>query len=411
VSGYDLNNTLVKSLKGDIDPNNEVSQQDLASAHELSFHNDIKNLKGCNVYIVCVPTPVDQNKVPNLTHLIKACKDIAPYVNNDDVVVFESTVYPGATEKICIPILEEISGKTCLTDNLAKTSNIFHVGYSPERINPGDKDRNISDITKVTSGSSQTSQIIIKKIYNKIIKAGVHNAGAIKVAEAAKVLENIQRDVNIALMNEFSNLCNKIGIDTQEVIRAAKTKWNFLHFTPGLVGGHCIGVDPYYLTDLAHRENCDVDLIRTARLINEAFPVKVAQRILSKLLENEILPNKAKILICGVTFKENVTDIRNSKVKELIDELVRWNIHVSVHDPNLPISIIRENFSENIIQDLNKNNFDAIVFAVGHEQFKAISSLTIQNLCLGRQKLIIFDLKSILDKRTFSNDELEILTL
>jgi len=352
---------------------------------------------------VTVPTPIDSVNRPNLRPLEAASRTVGGVLKEGDIVIYESTVFPGATEEVCVPILENESG---LRFNLD-----FACRYSPERINPGDKVNSLTKIMKITSGSKLETADEIDDLYRSIIDAGTWKASSLKVAEAAKVIENSQRDLNIAFVNELSVIFERLDIDTLEVLEAAGSKWNFLPFRPGMVGGHCIGVDPYYLTDLAHRKNCDVDLIRTARVINEAFPIKVAQRILSKLLDNEILPNRAKVLICGVTFKENVTDIRNSKVKELIDELEQWNIHVSVYDPNVPLSVIKENFSENGIKDLSENDFDAIIFAVGHKQFKSVSSLTIKSLSMGRQKPIVFDLKSILDKKSFINDQVEVMTL
>ncbi len=373
VSGYDKNFELINSLKNGNDLNNEISSEQLCSAHSIEFFSNINDLESCNVYIVCVPTPVDENKVPNLEHLIQACERIGPLISDDDIVIFESTVFPGATDSICIPKLEKFSGKLCWTEGAGDMVNKFHVGYSPERINPGDKGRKIADIIKITSGSSVIAQKRIKQLYETIIKAGVYDARSIIVAETAKVIENIQRDVNIALMNEFSNFCYKLNIDTREVICAAQTKWNFLQFTPGLVGGHCIGVDPYYLTNLAQKRNCDVDLITTARLINEAFPAQIARRLITALIKNKILPQNAEVIILGVTFKENVTDIRNSKVKELIDELESWGVKVFAHDPTVPIEIIEENFTNNVLSTYVNSSFDGIIVAVGHDEFKAIT--------------------------------------
>lgn len=386
VIGFDISSERIDQLKQGIDATGELTMQEIVAAKHLQFTKDARRLQECNFYIITVPTPVDKEKQPDLTPLIIASETVGIYLKNGDVVVYESTVYPGLTEEICVPILSNLSG-------LIFNEN-YYVGYSPERINPGDKSKTIRNIVKITSGSTQESAELIDKFYASFITAGTHKASCIRVAEAAKVIENTQRDVNIALMNELAILFNMMDLDTSEVLAAAETKWNFLPFRPGLVGGHCIGVDPYYLTHKAMEVGYSPEMILSGRKLNDFMPKYVVRRLLSEFDKRNIGDEAAKILVLGATFKENCADLRNSKVIEILDLLSAKNFETVVCEPNLGVGDInlpfKTKFSQNI-KDLT-DKFDAIIIAVPHDQFLKLEANEIVNL--GREKCVIFDVKS-----------------
>ena len=324
VIGFDINSSRIELMKKDIDPSGELDKTDFENS-EIVFTDNLIILKEASFYIVTVPTPIDTFNHPDLAPLLSATKTIAKVLKKGDYVVYESTVYPGCTEEECVPVLEELSGLTFGTD--------FKVGYSPERINPGDKEHTLSSIIKVVAGCDDESLHSIAEVYELVVDAGIHKASSIKVAEAAKIIENTQRDVNIALMNELSTICDKLDISTYEVLEAAQTKWNFLPFTPGLVGGHCIGVDPYYLTYKARKLGLNPNVILSGRLINDQMPMNIAKKIVTTLIKSGKDISKSRVLVLGVTFKENVEDIRNSKVAELIKELQSYSLNIDAVDP------------------------------------------------------------------------------
>ena len=386
VIGFDINLLRIDSLKKGFDATLEVSPEELSKAKNLQLTNQPTDLVGANFYIVTVPTPIDQQNQPNLTPLLSATKLIGSVLNKGDIVVYESTVYPGATEEECVPILEAESGLTFNSD--------FFVGYSPERINPGDKDRPIESIVKITSGSSPDAANLIDEMYLSIITAGTHLASSIKIAEAAKVIENTQRDINIGLINELAIIFNSMEIDTMEVLEAAGTKWNFLPFRPGLVGGHCIGVDPYYLTHKAQSIGYEPELILAARKLNDGMAAYVAKKLICSMVDRGTQVIGSRVLVMGVTFKENCPDIRNTKVLDIIEALASSGILVDCFDPwisdqanNLPDSI-------NLIRNPEEHSYDAIVLAVAHNEFIAMNPSTIRSLCTSTG--IIYDLKNIL---------------
>ena len=324
-TGFDIDRHRINELKKQNDCTNEVTANDFISSKYLSVTDDVSELSQCNVYIITVPTPIDENNKPDLNSLKKASETVGKFLEKDDLVIYESTVYPGATEEVCVPILE---AKAAL-----KLNQDFYVGYSPERINPGDKERSLQSITKVTSGSNAFASDLVHDLYKKIIHAGIHRAPSIKVAEAAKVIENTQRDLNIALMNELSKVFYLLGIDTEEVLKAASTKWNFINFSPGLVGGHCIGVDPYYLTHKAQAVGYEPDVILSGRKVNDSMGCYIAKQIVKDLSKKKINTLHAKVLIMGFTFKENCPDVRNTKVVDMVSELQDFGLEVDVHDP------------------------------------------------------------------------------
>ena len=363
--GYDLAESKISAYRQHRDPTGEVSSTDLMAATLLDFTSDPRRLSVADFIIVAVPTPVDNAHIPDFGPLISSSTTVAQHMKPGVVVIYESTVYPGATEEVCIPILERVSG--------LKWGKDFHVGYSPERVNPGDKLRTISKIVKVVSGDDPQTLDAVASLYELIISAGVHRASSIKVAEAAKVIENTQRDLNIALMNELAIIFEKIGIDTLEVLDAAGTKWNFLPFRPGLVGGHCIGVDPYYLTHKAEMLGYHPQVILAGRRINDSMATFVAQQTVKLMIKNNICINGAKVNVLGLTFKENCPDIRNSKIADLVKELHSYGCHVCVHDP---IAQSREALSEYGIELVSWDNLpraEAIIVAVPHIQFVAMS--------------------------------------
>tara|TARA_B100000674_G_scaffold486159_1_gene494175 strand:+ start:3835 stop:5088 length:1254 start_codon:yes stop_codon:yes gene_type:complete len=357
VLGFDISEKRVKQLRKKIDSTNEVSENELASTSVL-FSNNPKDLSGYNFFIVCVPTPINESKDPDLGPLIRASETVGEFMPKNSIIVFESTVFPGATEDVCVPVLESKSGFIYKKD--------FNVGYSPERINPGDKERTIRKIKKIVSGDTDDSLKVISKIYSKIIDAGIVKAKSIKAAEAAKVLENTQRDINIGLMNEFSNICNSLELNTKEVLDLASTKWNFLNFFPGLVGGHCIGIDPYYLSYIAKKEGLDPKIILSARETNDNVPSEIIKQIKLKLEEKEITHNQIKICFLGVTFKENVPDTRNSLALNLAYKLKEEGFDLMICDPNVKDDI--PEIKINSFSEVENEKFDILIIAVPHKQ-------------------------------------------
>ncbi|KGD63490.1 capsular polysaccharide biosynthesis protein, putati [Alcanivorax nanhaiticus] len=388
VLGFDINQSRIDELRRGHDATLEVDNEELACANQLSFSADPSSLNDCNIYIVTVPTPIDEHKRPDLTPLIKASETIGKTLKPGDIVIYESTVYPGATEDDCVPVLESASG--------LKFNQDFFAGYSPERINPGDKEHRVTTITKVTSGSTAEVAEIVDQLYRSIIVAGTHKASSIKVAEAAKVIENTQRDLNIALINELSMIFTRMGIDTEEVLQAAGTKWNFLPFRPGLVGGHCIGVDPYYLTHKAQSIGYHPEVILAGRRINDGMGRFVASELVKAMLNRCIQVNGARVLVMGLTFKENCPDLRNTRVVDVVNELNEYNIHVDVHDPWINGEEAEQEYGISPVSEPDVGAYDAIVLAVGHQQFKAMGAETIRRF--GKPKHILYDLKYALPK-------------
>ena len=386
VIGFDINQKRINELKSGTDHTLEVNDEDLASAKQLQFTSDINELCECNFYIVTVPTPIDKYKQPDLTPLIKASTAIGSVLKIGDIIVYESTVYPGATEEVCIPELERSSGLTFNKD--------FFAGYSPERINPGDKEHRVTNILKVTAGSTPEVADLVDNVYNLIITAGTHKAPSIKVAEAAKVIENTQRDVNIALINELAVIFNKMGIDTEAVLTAAGTKWNFLPFRPGLVGGHCIGVDPYYLTHKAQAIGYNPEIILAGRRLNDSMGGYVVTQLVKTMIKKRIQVEGAKVLILGLSFKENCPDVRNTKVIDIVHELKEYNIDVDVYDPWVDADEARHEYGIapiNDIANLENGNYDGIILAVAHKQFVEMGVEQIRDL--GKQNHVLYDLK------------------
>ena len=382
--GFDINQSRVSELNSGIDSTLEIEKEQLISTLNndlFSITSNEEKLKSCNFYIITVPTPTDKNNRPLLTPLIRASQTVGKFLKKNDIVVYESTVYPGCTEEDCVPILEETSG--------LKFNKDFFCGYSPERINPGDKDHTVTKILKVTSGSNKDSALLIDKVYNSIILAGTHLAASIKVAEAAKVIENSQRDINIAFVNELSKIFNLLEIDTNEVLEAASTKWNFLNFKPGLVGGHCIGVDPYYLAQKAIEVGYNPEIILAGRRLNDSMGIYVANLIIKNLIKKGFQVKGSKILILGVTFKENCPDTRNSKVPDIIKELKDFGLLIDVYDPWVNDSKLNIKLKK----VLDDTTYDSILVAVAHDRFLKINYSSILN-----NKGFIFDLKGILNK-------------
>ena len=384
--GLDISAARVAELQSGQDSTLEVEPEELRQATRLSYHSDPKDLAGCNFYIVTVPTPIDSAKRPDLSPLEGASRTLGKILKQGDVVVFESTVYPGATEEVCVPIMEEVSGLTYNQD--------FYVGYSPERINPGDKEHRVTNILKVTAGSTPEVADYVDALYASIITAGTHKASSIKVAEAAKVIENTQRDVNIALINELALIFHKLGIDTLEVLEAAGTKWNFLPFRPGLVGGHCIGVDPYYLTHKAQEIGYHPEIILAGRRINDGMGSHVVERVVKLMTQNRIHAVDARVLILGFTFKENCPDLRNTRVIDIIEEFNDYHASVDVYDPWVNADELEHEYGIRPVDRLENGQYDAIVLAVAHDQFKAMGIDAIH--ALGKDKHILFDVKNIL---------------
>ncbi|WP_336169077.1 Vi polysaccharide biosynthesis UDP-N-acetylglucosamine C-6 dehydrogenase TviB [Acinetobacter sp. 161(2023)] len=386
--GFDIDKKRVLELQSGHDHTLEVSSDELKHVQQLSYTANIEHLQKANFFIVTVPTPIDDFKQPDLTPLIKASRSIATVLKKGDIVVYESTVYPGATEEVCIPELEKHSG--------LKFNQDFFVGYSPERINPGDKQRRVTNILKITSGSTPDIADYVDQVYRLIIEAGTHKAPSIKVAEAAKVIENTQRDVNIALINELALIFNKMGIDTEDVLKAAGTKWNFLNFRPGLVGGHCIGVDPYYLTHKAESIGLHPEIILAARRLNDRMGEYVATQLIKEMVKQRIQVVGARILILGLSFKENCPDIRNTKIVDMVKALKEYDLDLDIYDPWVDSAEVEGEYGLAPVTELKQDHYDAIVIAVAHDQFKAMSSQ--QLIALGKEKHVLYDLKYVLDK-------------
>lgn len=384
VVGFDINEERINELKKGYDRTREVEPDELKTATKLRFSSTAEDLRDVNYFIVTVPTPIDEFKNPDLRPLKGASKTVAKVLKKGDIVIYESTVYPGCTEEICVPILEQISSLIFNKD--------FFCGYSPERINPGDKEHRVTTIKKVTSGSTPEIAEKVDQLYKKIIKAGTYKASSLKVAEAAKVIENSQRDLNIAFVNELALIFERIGIDTQEVLEAAATKWNFLPFKPGLVGGHCIGVDPYYLTHKAESLGYHSEVILAGRRINDNMGVHIANSVIKLMAQNELPINKADILVLGVTFKENCPDIRNSRVIDLIRELQSFGTTIHLYDPEADPKEVKHEYNLTLI-DFPRKKYHAIVLAVGHQIFKTLDWDAIKH-----DKTVIYDVKGILEK-------------
>ena len=386
VIGFDLKQKRIEELRQHLDQTREVTTEELRQAGNLSYSNQIEELRGCTVFIVAVPTPIDSNKQPDFTPLIKASEAVATVLKKDDVVIYESTVYPGATEEVCVPILERISGLVFNTD--------FFCGYSPERINPGDHEHRLPSIMKITSGSTPAIADFVDSLYKLVITAGTFKASSIRVAEAAKVIENTQRDVNIALINELALIFNRLGINTLEVLKAAGTKWNFLPFRPGLVGGHCIGVDPYYLTHKAQEVGYHPEMILAGRRLNDDMGRYIASETVKLMLKKRIHVAESHILILGLTFKENCPDLRNTRVIDIIEELNTFGAVVEVYDPWINAEEARHLYGVNVITELPSHRFDAVILAVAHKEFTTLSANDLQAMC--KPASIIYDVKSVL---------------
>lgn len=386
--GFDINENRILELKNGHDHTLEVSSDELKHVQQLAYTANIQDLQNSNFFIVTVPTPIDDFKQPDLTPLIKASQSIAKVLKKGDIVVYESTVYPGATEEVCIPELEKHSGLNFNQD--------FFVGYSPERINPGDKQRRVTNILKITSGSTPDVADYIDQVYNLIIEVGTHKAPSIKVAEAAKVIENTQRDVNIALINELALIFNKMGIDTEDVLKAAGTKWNFLNFRPGLVGGHCIGVDPYYLTHKAESIGLHPEIILAARRLNDRMGEYVATQLIKEMVKQRIQVVGARILVMGLSFKENCPDIRNTKIVDFIKALKEYDLDLDIYDPWVDDTEVQHEYGLAPIKTLQQGMYDAIVIAVAHNEFKSMSAQEFH--ALGKAKHVLYDLKYVLNK-------------
>ncbi len=385
--GFDINQKRVNELNAGHDHTLEVESEELKQATQLNYSADATDLEQANIYIVTVPTPINKFKQPDLTPLIKASETIGKTLKKDDIVIYESTVYPGATEDDCVPVLERVSG--------LKFNKDFFAGYSPERINPGDKEHRVTTILKVTSGSTPEITDFVDSLYGSIITAGTHKAPSIKVAEAAKVIENTQRDVNIALINELAMIFNRMNIDTEAVLKAAGTKWNFLPFRPGLVGGHCIGVDPYYLTHKAESIGYHPEMILAGRRINDNMSRYVASEFVKALLQKGITVKGSRVLIMGLTFKENCPDIRNTKVVDIIDELKEYGVEVDVYDPWVDAEEAQHEYGVTPVVELSEGSYDGVVVAVAHNQFKQMGIDGMK--ALAKSDHVIYDLKYIVD--------------
>lgn len=387
VVGFDIHQKRIDELKSGQDHTLEVSPEELAQSAHLTYSANLEDLKDCNFFIVTVPTPIDEFKQPDLTPLVKASTSIGKVLNKGDVVVYESTVYPGATEETCIPVLEQVSGLTFNQD--------FFAGYSPERINPGDKLHRVTNILKITSGSTPEVADFVDQVYNLVIEAGTHKASSIKVAEAAKVIENTQRDVNIALINELAIIFNKMGIDTEAVLQAAGTKWNFLPFRPGLVGGHCIGVDPYYLTHKAQAIGYHPEIILAGRRLNDSMGAYVVTQLVKGMIKKKIQVEGAKVLVLGLSFKENCPDIRNTKIIDIVHELKEYHMDVDVYDPWVDASEAEHEYAITPVQSVKTDTYDAVILAVAHNQFKEMGVTEIR--ALGKTNHVLYDLKYVLE--------------
>ncbi len=384
VIGFDINKERIEELKKGFDRTKEVEEADLKASEKLSYSSSLTDLKSATYFIVTVPTPVDEYKKPDLTPLLSASKTVGSVLKKGDIVIYESTVYPGCTEEDCVPVLEQTSGLKFNVD--------FFCGYSPERINPGDKLHRVTTIKKITSGSTPEVADKVDALYKKIVTAGTHKASSIKIAEAAKVIENAQRDINIAFVNELALIFDRMGIDTHQVLEAAGTKWNFLPFKPGLVGGHCIGVDPYYLTHKAESVGYRAEVIIAGRRINDNMGAHIASRVIKLMAQHEQPIHQGNILVLGITFKENCPDIRNSKVVDVIRELQSYGTNVEVYDPQVDAAEVLHEYGLKLVSKLDKK-YNAIVLAVSHDEFKSIDWSKIKG-----DKTVVYDVKGYLDK-------------
>jgi UDP-N-acetyl-D-galactosamine dehydrogenase len=386
VVGFDINQKRIDELAAGHDFTLETEPEELKAATRLRFCTQLDDLRACNCYIVTVPTPINEHKQPDLTPLIKASETVGKVLKAGDIVIYESTVYPGCTEEDCVPVLEKFSG--------LKFNEDFFCGYSPERINPGDKEHRVTTIKKVTSGSTPAIADLVDELYNQIITVGTHKASSIKVAEAAKVIENTQRDLNIALINELAVIFNKMGIDTEAVLQAAGSKWNFLPFRPGLVGGHCIGVDPYYLTHKAEAIGYHPQIILAGRRLNDSMGAYVVTQLVKAMTKRRLQVDGARILIMGLTFKENCPDLRNTRVVDIVKELNEYHVQADVFDPWANTAEAQHEYGITPIQQPDPGAYDAIIIAVAHHQFKAMGAATIR--ALGKPEHVLYDLKYLL---------------
>ncbi len=386
VLGFDINSARVEELQGGHDSTLEVSDAELQAATELKFSSSKSDLQSANVYIVTVPTPIDDSNAPDLTPLQKASEMLGAFVSKGDVVIYESTVYPGATEEVCLPIIEKVSG--------LKFNEDFFAGYSPERINPGDKVNTLTKIMKITSGSTPEVADFVDALYGSIVEAGTHKASSLKVAEAAKVIENTQRDLNIAIINEFAKIFNRLDIDTEEVLNAAGTKWNFLKFKPGLVGGHCISVDPYYLTHKAQEVGYRPEVILAGRRINDGMGEYVATQLVKKLSSKKIHIDEAKVLILGFTFKGDCPDVRNTKIIDIVNELKDFNMSVDVYDDWADAAEVKHEYGIELITELKEGKYDGVVLAVDHSELKEMGEEKLRSF--GKDNHVLYDVKHVL---------------
>ena len=384
--GFDINDERISALNEGVDVTLEISSNEISAAKQLSFTADTVGISTANVYIITVPTPIDNGNNPNLTPIKEATKTVAAYLSKGDVVIYESTVYPGATEEVCVPLLEQVSGLTFNKD--------FFCGYSPERINPGDKERTLTSIIKVTSGSTPDTATMVDNLYQSIISVGTHKVTSIKVAEASKVIENTQRDINIALVNELAHIFNRIGIDTEEVLEAAGTKWNFLPFRPGLVGGHCIGVDPYYLAHKAETLGYHPQLIAAGRRINDNMGSFVVSEVVKLMASKRVSIVGARVLMMGLSFKENCPDLRNTRVIGMIEELESCNASVDIFDPWVNEGDLKSERELNLVNQPAEGSYDAIIIAVAHNQFKTLGAKAIR--AFGKANHVLYDIKYLL---------------
>jgi len=390
--GYDVKPLRIEQLRRGRDVTLEVSSAELRTAHQLSFTSELKKLASCQVYIVTVPTPIDDYKRPDLTALMRASEAVGTVLHRGAVVVYESTVYPGCTEEVCVPILERVSG--------LKFNRDFFAGYSPERINPGDKEHRLTTIRKVTSGSTPQVADFVDRLYGSIVSAGTHKTSSIRVAEAAKVIENTQRDVNIALINELALIFNRLQIDTEEVLNAAGSKWNFLPFKPGLVGGHCIGVDPYYLTHKAQEVGYHAEMILAGRRLNDNMSLYVTGQIIRLMASKRIHVKGARALVLGMTFKENCPDVRNSKVVDVVRELGSHGARVDIYDPWADVSECRHEYGLKLLRTLKPRQYDVAIIAVAHRQFRELGAAGVRRLC--KKNHVVYDIKHV-----FAADEVD----
>lgn len=386
VVGFDIDASRIAALRQGLDHTLETEREELAAAKHLTFTSSAGDLSACNCFIVTVPTPIDADKRPDLSPLTRASETIGSMLKHGDIVIYESTVYPGATEEVCVPILEDRSGLSFNQD--------FFAGYSPERINPGDKTHRLPMIRKVTSGSTAEVATLIDALYGEIITAGTHKAQSIRVAEAAKVIENTQRDLNIALINELAIIFNKLGIDTEAVLEAAGTKWNFLPFRPGLVGGHCIGVDPYYLTHKAESVGYHPQIILAGRRLNDDMGSYITSQLVKKMLQGRLHVNSSRILIMGFAFKENCPDTRNTRVIDIVRELMEYNCSVDVYDPQVSSKDVRDHYGIDLVDEPQRQAYDAIILAVRHREIMAMGEEKLRSF--GKDQHVLYDLKNIL---------------